>query len=42
MNYAVIADNGGLYQKYRDIVGELYTFPRMYANILTESVKFMF
>ena len=42
MNYAVIADNGGSDQKYRDIVGEVYTFPSMYANILTEGVKFVY
>lgn len=41
-NYAVIADNGGSDQKYRDVVGEVYTFPSMYANILTEGTKFVY
>lgn len=40
--YAVIADNGGSDQKYRDVVGEIYTFPSMYANILTEGTKFVY
>lgn len=41
-NYAIIADNGGSDQKYRDIVGEVYTFPKMYANILEEGTKFVY
>lgn len=40
--YAIIADNGGSDQKYRDVVGEVYTFPSMYANILTEGTKFVY
>lgn len=40
--YAVIADNGGSEQKYRDIVGEVYTFPSMYAGILVEGTKFIY
>lgn len=41
-NYAIIADNGGSDQKYRDIVGEVYTFPSNYANILLEGTKFVY
>ena len=40
--YAIIADNGGSDQKYRDIVGEVYTFPSSYANILIEGTKFVY
>lgn len=42
MTYAIVADNGGSDQKYRDVVGEVYTFPSMYANILTEGTKFIY
>lgn len=42
MSYAVIADNGGSDQKYKDIVGEIYTFPEMYASILTQGTKFIY
>lgn len=41
-NYAIIADNGGSDLKYRDVVGEVYTFPAMYANILVEGTKFVY
>lgn len=40
--YAIIADNGGSEQQYRDVVGEIYTFPSMYENILTEGTKFVY
>lgn len=42
MSYAVIADNGGSNQKYRDVVGEVYTFPSNYSKILTEGTKFVY
>lgn len=41
-NYAIIADNGGSDQKYRDIVGEVYTFPSMYERILIPGTKFVY
>lgn len=41
-NYAIIADNGGSDLKYRDIVGEVYTFPTMYSSILVEGTKFVY
>lgn len=42
MAYAVIADNGGSDLRYKDIVGEVYTFPSAYVNILTEGTKFVY
>lgn len=41
-NYAIIADNGGSNQRYRDIVGEVYTFPSMYERILVPGTKFVY
>lgn len=41
-NYAIIADNGGSDLQYRDIVGEVYTFPTMYAGILIPGTKFVY
>ena len=42
MAYAVIADNGGSDLRYKDIVGQVYTFPSAYVNILTEGTKFVY
>ncbi len=42
MAYAIIADNGGSDLNYKDIVGEVYTFPSNYLNILTEGTKFVY
>lgn len=42
MAYAIIADNGGSDLRYKDIVGEVYTFPSKYLNILTEGTKFVY
>ncbi len=42
MAYAVIADNGGSDLRYKDIVGEVYTFPSIYVNLLTEGTKFVY
>lgn len=41
-NYAIIADNGGSDLQYKDIVGEVYTFPTMYASILVTGTKFVY
>lgn len=40
--YAIIADNGGSDQKYRDIVGEVYTFPAMHEKILIPGTDFVY